>query len=503
MTQKRKKPPVGLLNTFSSILLQIVTIINGFIIPRLILSAFGSETNGLVSSLNQFLNYVSLLEGGFNSVIMSKLYKPIAKGDEETVSSIVRTSTHFFRHISYILIGYAVILAFVYPALSNSSFDYGFIASLTMILAIKLFSQFCFSFSYKNLLNASRHGYIVHFSQIVLIILDAISAILIVKFFPSIHLLKFASALIFVSQPIIYRHYVNKYFKLDKKAKLDNKLIASRWDGLSINVAYFIHSNTDVTLLTIFTRLETVSVYGVYGLVTSGLRNLVTSMANGIAPSLGNLYAIGDKENLNKKFDLFEFITFLITFTLFTIGGLLITPFVMIYTHNITDVNYYEPLFGVLFLLGEAVYVIRSPYVRLAYAAGKFKDMTKEAFIEAGLNICISIILVQKIGLVGVAIGTLIAMTYRTIFQIWYLRDHLLNRPFMRFVNRFLAFAIPTVLGILLCVFVFPVTEYTIKNWLIHAAIYCGIFAVIYAAVSYLFFRKDLHTLKAYIKHRH
>ncbi len=499
----RKKAPVGLLNTFSSLLLQIVTIINGFIIPRLILGTFGSETNGLVSSLNQFLNYVSLLEGGFNSVIMARLYKPIAKGDEKTVNNIVHTSTRFFRHISYILIAYAVILAFVYPLLSNSSFNYEFISSLTMILAIKLFSQYCFSFSYKNLLTASRRGYIVHFSQIILIIIDAISAILIVKFFPSIHILKFVSAIIFCSQPIIYRHYVNKYFKIDKTAEYDNKLISSRWDGLSINIAYFIHSNTDVTLLTIFTRLETVSVYGVYGLVTSGLRNLVTAMASGIAPSLGNLYALGDKEELNKKFDLFEYIIFFITFSLFTIGGLLITPFVMIYTHNINDVSYFEPLFGVLFLLGEAIYVIRSPYVRLAYAAGKFKDMTKEAFIEAGMNIVISIALVQKLGLVGVAIGTLVAMTYRTLFQIWYLRDHLLNRPFMRFVNRFAAFAIPTILGVLLCVYIFPVTEYTIKNWLAHAAIYCIIFAIIYCSVSYLFFRKDLQTFKAYIKHRH
>ena len=207
--------------------------------------------------------------------------------------------------------------------------------------------------------------------------------------------------------------------------------------------------------------------------------------------------------NIAKIKAIMKYIIFFITFSLFTIGGLLITPFVMIYTHNINDVSYFEPLFGVLFLLGEAIYVIRSPYVRLAYAAGKFKDMTKEAFIEAGMNIVISIALVQKLGLVGVAIGTLVAMTYRTLFQIWYLRDHLLNRPFMRFVNRFAAFAIPTILGVLLCVYIFPVTEYTIKNWLAHAAIYCIIFAIIYCSVSYLFFRKDLQTFKAYIKHRH
>ena len=497
---KHKKAPVGLINTVSSLLLQVVTIIGGFIIPRLILSHFGSETNGLVSSLNQFLNYVSLLEGGLNGVIMSYLYKPLASRDNKKVSSIVVASTRFFRRISYIFIGYAIILSFIFPVLSHSSFSYEFVASLTMILGIKLFSQYCFSLSYKNLLLASKHGYIINFSQIALIILDVISAIIVVNFFPSIHALKFISALIYILQPIIYGYYVKKHFKLDRSVKPDDGLIASRWDGLSINIAYFIHSNTDVTLLTIFTRLETVSVYGVYALVIAGLRNLVMSIESGIGPSLGNLYAIGDQKELNRKFDLFEYVIFLATFSLFTIGGLLITPFVMIYTHNVADADYFQPLFGALFLLGEAIYVLRSPYVRLAYSAGKFKDMRKEAYIEAGINIIISIILVQSLGLVGVAIGTLIAMTYRTLFQIWYLRDHLLNRPFMKFVRRFIAFAIPTILGILLCIFVWPITEFTIQKWLMGAAIYTIIFVLIYAAVSYLFFHSDLVVLKNYLK---
>lgn len=499
----RKKVPVGLLNTGSSLLLQIFTIISGFIIPRLILGAFGSETNGLVSSLNQFLNYVTLLEGGLNSVIMASLYKPLAQKDTAKVSSVVKTSTRFFRRISYVFIGYAIILAFVYPLLSNSSFSYGFIASLTMILGIKLFSQYCFSLSYKNLLNASKHGYIVNSTQILLIILDVISAIIVTKFFPSIHVLKFASAIIFILQPTIYAHCVHKYFKLDKQAKPDNQLIASRWDGLSINIAYFIHSNTDVTLLTIFTRLEIVSVYGVYALVVTGIRNLVNSISTAIMPSLGNLYAEGDHKEINTKFDLFEYINFFLTFFMFTVGGLLITPFVLIYTHNITDVSYNEPLFGVLLLLGEAIYVLRSPYVRLAYVAGKFKDMKKEAFIEAGMNIAISLALVPHLGLVGVAIGTIIAMSYRTFFQIWYLRNHLIDRPFRRFFCRFLAFLLPTVAGVLICAFFLPVGELTVMNWIIHAIIYCLIFGVIYAIVSYCFFRKDLHTLKTYLKRRY
>ena len=73
------KNRISLLIDLSNILLQIVTIISAFIIPKLILMTFGSEVNGLVASLNQFLSYISLLEGGVNGVIMASLYKPLFK----------------------------------------------------------------------------------------------------------------------------------------------------------------------------------------------------------------------------------------------------------------------------------------------------------------------------------------------------------------------------------------------------------------------------------------
>ena len=66
-------------NAFSSLLLQFATIIQGLVLPRLILGAFGSEINGLVSSITQFLSFISLLEGGLGAVVLAELYGPIEK----------------------------------------------------------------------------------------------------------------------------------------------------------------------------------------------------------------------------------------------------------------------------------------------------------------------------------------------------------------------------------------------------------------------------------------
>ena len=66
-------------NAISSLALQLATIAQGLILPKLILGAFGSEVNGLVSSITQFLSFISLLEGGLGAVVLAELYGPIEK----------------------------------------------------------------------------------------------------------------------------------------------------------------------------------------------------------------------------------------------------------------------------------------------------------------------------------------------------------------------------------------------------------------------------------------
>ena len=72
-------------NIFSSLLTQLVTLICGFITPVLIIEKYGSAVNGLMSSISQFLAYISLLDAGFGPVLKSVLYKPLAKKNKEEI----------------------------------------------------------------------------------------------------------------------------------------------------------------------------------------------------------------------------------------------------------------------------------------------------------------------------------------------------------------------------------------------------------------------------------
>ena len=77
------------LNTISSLIFEIVAIISGFILPRLIIGEYGSSINGLVNSITQFIGIIAFLEFGVGKVVQSALYKPLADKDNTQISRVI------------------------------------------------------------------------------------------------------------------------------------------------------------------------------------------------------------------------------------------------------------------------------------------------------------------------------------------------------------------------------------------------------------------------------
>ena len=84
------------LNMITSLLLQLVTVVSGFILPKVILGAFGSDTNGLIASVSQFIGYITLLEAGVGGVTRAALYKPLLDNDFHRISAILKATESFF-----------------------------------------------------------------------------------------------------------------------------------------------------------------------------------------------------------------------------------------------------------------------------------------------------------------------------------------------------------------------------------------------------------------------
>lgn len=84
-------------NLITALILQVATILQGLILPRLIITTFGSDVNGLISSVTQFLSFISLLEGGLGAVVLAELYAPMEVDDKVKIKSVLLACQRFFN----------------------------------------------------------------------------------------------------------------------------------------------------------------------------------------------------------------------------------------------------------------------------------------------------------------------------------------------------------------------------------------------------------------------
>lgn len=490
----------AIINIITSVVLQILSIICGFIVPRLIISTYGSNVNGLISSITQFLAYITLLESGFGPVIKSILFKPIANRRKDEIQQILRTSQNFFRKIAYVFVIYIFILCFILPKMLSNQFDSIFTLSLVIIISISTFTEYYFGMAYRIYLQAEQKKYIISLIQIGTLILNTIIVVILVYLKVEIHIVKLASCFIFILRPIIQNIYVRKKYNISLKNIKGNYPIKQKWDGLAQHIAYVVHENTDVVILTLCTNMLEVSVYSVYLLVLKGVKSTIQSITGGIDSAFGDMIAKGEKENLNKNFKIYEEFYFTISIIVFSVTLFLIVPFVIIYTRGINDANYIRPIFAYLMVIAEFIWAIRQPYNDLVKVAGHFKETRIGAWVEAISNILISFILVWKFGLIGVAIGTLFAMFIRTIEFMYHVSKYILNRSVWYTFKRLIVITIEIVI-IAIIVNIIPFAEVTgYFEWIIQALIVFTISAIVVIAINLIIYRDNVNNIIQKIK---
>ncbi len=494
-----------ILNTGTSLLYQIVGIVCGFILPRMFLVTYGSEVNGAVSSITQFLGFITLCECGVGAVVQSALYRPLAENDTATYSRIYCSSERFFRRIAWILVGYTAVLMAVYPLLIGGEFDYFFTFFLVFVIAISSFAQYYFGMTYRLFLNADQLGFIQLSVQSGVLVLNTVSSILLMHFGAPIHAVKLATSLIFMIQPVIYTVVARRRYRVDRRIEMTEEPLTQKWNGLAQHIASVVLGNADTVILTVFSTLADVSVYAVYHLVVNGVKQIVVSLTSGMQAMLGNMLARKETETLQKTFSAFEWGLHTVVTVAFTATGLLILPFVRVYTDGITDAEYIVPVFAVLITAAQASYCLRLPYNVMVLAAGHYRETQWSAIIEAALNVVISVALVLRFGLVGVAIGTLAAMLYRTVYLAWYLRRHILNRPFRHFVKHLLVDLASAALAVL-TVYLLP-SFYTLHavnylSWFV-LALKVGFTCLLEALLlNLVVYRRDLTAFLRILKRR-
>lgn len=413
-TEKRR------INIITTLINQLVTTVCGIIVPRVFIGAYGSGIYGMTVSITQFLSYISLLESGIGGVARGKLYNPLAYGDKQQISAIYHAIRRFFLYVSAIFTCYTFIIGFSYKDFAHiQNFSRGYIFTLVVVISLSTLAKYMGGLANLTIISADQKQYISNFIIGFTTIVNTLFIIVLVWLKCDIIWVKFGSSVIFVIRPLLYALYVKKHYRLPPEGKEKAKL-EQKWTGIGQHIAFFLHTNTDVALLTLLADIKFVAVYSVYSLVISSIRAITESFTGGMEAAFGEAIAKNQTEYLRYLYRRYSILLMAVTTVLFGCTGILIVPFVKLYTKGITDVNYIEPEFALILLMSEAINCLALPCSSLPVAANHLRQTRWGAYGEAIINIAVSCLLISKTPLVGVALGTLVATTFRGIYYINY-----------------------------------------------------------------------------------
>ena len=505
MANKSSRTKNAKLNMGSSLLLQVITAISGLILPRLIIPTYGSEVNGLIASITQFISYITLLEAGVGSVFRASLYKPILQNDMEKVSGILNEQKRFYRKIGLAFIIYIAGLCVVFPLIVKTSVDKPYIIALILILSVGTFLEYFVSLPYQSLIMADQMVRLINVLGSAVILANIVSTVILVKIGASILVVKLATCILAIAKPVVYVWYTKTHYNLNPKAEPDATALSQRWSGMVHHFAYYIHRNTDIIVLSVFVGTSTVSIYSIYLAVVTGIEKIVTSISSSLNAGIGNMLASGDKQVIDKTVDSFEFIQSAATTILYTITAIMLIPFIRLYTSNMVDANYVQPVFGYVLIMAEAIYCIRCVYSTVSMNGNKFKETQLGAILEGAVNLILSLALIfifdsESMKLIAIAIGTLAGMFVRLLYEVVYLSKDLICRSVGKSFKMILISMLAAASSILACELIMDYSCPSVFVWiwkgLLTSVLVCAISLAIYS----LFYKNTMRNVLAKLK---
>ena len=409
-------------NTLFTALLQVVNVVAALIVPRFMLQFYGSEINGLVTSITQFINYFNLVETGLSAAAIFALYKPLAEGDDRRTSEIVSASRRFYMQAGWVFTALTVVLSLLYPLyIGTDTLSYPETAALVLALGAGGFLEFFTMAKYRVLLTADQKTYVISLISILQVALQT-ALIAVLSALGASVLVARASAIaaLLLRSVLLLLYCRRRYPRVDYYAKPDMGALDKRWDAMFLQVLGAIHQGATVILLTLFARdLTLVSVFSVFNIVVMGLNSVLGIFNSGLAASFGEVIVKDEREVLKKAYREFESGFYSVISFVFAVSFVMIQPFVDLYTLNIHDANYHQPLVGFLVILNTYLYHLKTPQGMLVISAGMYRETRWRTLTQGLIALVGGAILARPLGLVGILIAAAASNLYRDL-DLWF-----------------------------------------------------------------------------------
>lgn len=417
-----------LLNFLISTMSTFLTMSLGFILPRLIMTSWGSEYNGLVNSVRTIMNYLLLLEAGVSTSTLQALYKSVGSEDNHQTSVVVHTSQLYYRKLSVVYFLCILVISGIYPLIINTTITYWEVFFVIFLQGCSGVINFAFRASYQQLLKAEGKYHIISLVTMVTQILTYAAKFVSVLVFNNIIVMQLLGVIIMGFQVTVYAIYFQRRYKwIDHNVRPDMSLLEHRKYYVVQQIGGLVFNSTDTFVLSIFCGLKVASVYTTYAMVYSAVSTVIGIVRSSTGFVLGQSYYHGEHV-FKRTYDAYTSVQVTIGCILSSVSLLLITGFISLYTKGVEDIDYHNYLVAVLFAFNIILDCMRGANLAGANVAGQAPKTTWRYLAEAGINIVVSLALVQIWGIVGVLTGTVLAGIWRSLDSIVFFSKNVLHK---------------------------------------------------------------------------
>lgn len=393
---------------------QLATALISFVLRTIFIRNLAEQLLGVNSLYTNILSILSMAELGIGTALNFALYRPVAEHDREKVKSYMQMYRKAYYVIAMVVAGIGLAIA---PFLRYLIKDPGpvTVQQMTLYYFIFLFNTVSTYFvSYKySLVNAQQKNYIQTNINTVTKIITALLQILVVVFTKNFLLFLLTDALVQLLQKVFVNWYLNRLYPLLLEKNITPLSREESDEVWRKTKALVLHKVGDVARLQtdsiIISSFIAVAVSGMvdnYTLVINTVSNFVNIIFNSVISGFGNLIATESKQ---RQFELFKVYRFFASWVYgFAATGffILLTPLIRIWLGD----AWVLPSSAVYLILTDLYFKgDRIVLSNFKTAAGVFEQDKYLALIQGAVNLVLSVWLVQRIGLAGIYVGTVVS----------------------------------------------------------------------------------------------
>ena len=481
-------------NLISSLIYQIVLISLSFLLPRLYLENFGSEVNGVLSTIKQIFVYLFLLEAGVGLATTQALYKRIGENDHKSVSEVLSATNIYYKRTGIIYLAIVLIIAIVYAYVIPTSIDSNVLFCIIILTALPALFSYFIQAKYRILMEVDGRKYVINNSETILQLASNIGKILVLLLTDSLILIQLVYCIIYLAQLAFLYFYAKRRYKwLDLKAKPDFKAIAQKNSVLVHQLSGMVFNNTDVILISILCDFKAASIYAIYNIFFSQIQNFITNLISSFTFALGQMFHI-DREKFDKLYNAYETFYIMATYIIYTLMAVFLLPLIQIYTSGINDAEYTNTWLVLLFVIMNLASNAKLPSNSVIEYSGDFDKTRSHAIFEMVINISVSVVAIFYMGICGAILGTIAALVYRGIVSIYYSNKKILGRSQMNtykiIILNSLAFAL-----VMVIFFVDTFSNMSFVKLLLNGVVHSIWIIGLYLLVNFLFNKSAFKTI--------